>query len=493
MTPMSVAAYEQNDVSTLENAWVRAQIDRKSGWLSSLFDKRTQQEVLDGGMWVELFGEKAPGYFANSILRREEGEAAILLTGIEWSSRVGWSLECKLREDSCALYVALTLFCRDDFRELDVGLRTDVENCAPVVMIQDKTSAFSPFVKSHIRIYPFQTIRIRGSLLPTALAPNPSVGDGDAALVKSVGEMQIAFAREFSGCRIEMKLRDGGVVSATTNASPTRPVRIGDDQVSGILESLRVLNVEGEVVAEFNKPSEVNSHAQIAESWLDRGPGDGANWTDDEIEWIEGRASWTRLFQGSDHGHLLRSALSPSFAPIAYLALGFSRMKEQKWAEAATFVNESLIHNSANPIAWWAKHVCLKKLGEVDPEPLTNAHYVAPHEPLLKAEAFLQLPDSDSKLLDSYNGDPQPFLEVAEFFIQAGLYEELYLWLSEGLKRTDDPLISLMLAWLHKKAGQDVEAEMFVERARKSAKPIRPIRAGELAAAEAFAFPVPPL
>jgi hypothetical protein len=168
-------------------------------------------------------------------------------------------------------------------------------------------------------------------------------------------------------------------------------------------------------------------------------------------------------------------------------------MNEQRWADAATFANESLVHNSANPIAWWVKHVCIWKMGEDDPDALVNAHYLAPHEPLLKADAFLRNPDGGEKLLDSWGDDPQPFREVAEFLILAGLFEDLYIWLTEAMSRSDDPMLAATLAWGYRQVGKDIEAEAMISRIRETGRHVEPLRLTERHIASKLGLWNPPL
>ncbi|MGI8924913.1 MAG: hypothetical protein ACR2HJ_12965 [Fimbriimonadales bacterium] len=160
-------------------------------------------------------------------------------------------------------------------------------------------------------------------------------------------------------------------------------------------------------------------------------------------------------------GHLLAAIADGEYACPAWFALGLSAMRQRRWGLGAHDFEEALLFSGDDPLAWWLKHWCLRMADSENPDDLPNAHFLAPLEPALRADAFLQSPaelPGEGRLLATLGNDPQPFLAVAEILWLAGLTEELGRWLHEADVRAPNPMINLLLAAALLDAGKEMAA-----------------------------------
>jgi hypothetical protein len=132
-----------------------------------------------------------------------------------------------------------------------------------------------------------------------------------------------------------------------------------------------------------------------------------------------------------------------------------------------------------DPLCWWHRAVIARLVGERDddsPE-LANAHALSPLEPVLKAEAFLSMPQTHGKepsaMLKSLAHDPDAMLECVHLYIEANLFAEASRLIDEALRHGEQPLLRYMNAWmLMTHTRMEMEAASEVVNAGKS--PVQP-------------------
>jgi hypothetical protein len=486
---MAAASFEQDGTLVLENAWVRLYIDRRTAAILSLYDKRTRSEAMTTTSNLILDGEPVSGVFAATVLPTDDEGAAVLISGMRRAKTLGWSIRAALPHDSPSVSISVTLFNRGDDQELaNIHLHlneTDIQN---VFASSDPLSPVDLFQPSSISIHPYQTIRLRATINPKFKSGGRTFGSKSLIVSCHQDSMSIEALAHLPKSRIVLKLENGTVVEANADLSHERPNAIGYEKLQSIPRSIRVVDAHGATLfewADLESDPKSSEHAAL-------NPANALENMDWNLQDSFGECILPHL-NPKVRQSLPKLAIDPRRASWAYLQLAFASMTEQKWAEAATFANESLVHNSANPIAWWLKHTAVWKLGEEDPDALLNAHYLAPHEPLLKADAFLRNPDGGEKLLDPWADDPNPFREVANFLILCGLFEELYLWLTEANKRTHDTMLQAELAWAYRRVGKDIEAAAVLNRLETQSKPLEPNTMPERFIAQDLGLWVPPL
>jgi tetratricopeptide (TPR) repeat protein len=150
-------------------------------------------------------------------------------------------------------------------------------------------------------------------------------------------------------------------------------------------------------------------------------------------------------------------ALSETLAGLRGLAGG-------RFEEADRRFEQALLYNGEDHLTWWYKAMA-KRLAGNDPSDmpeLLNAHFLAPLEPALRAEAFLTQPISPNAepnpLLSPFDRVPENFVEVACLLVEAGLYGEASRWIDEAIRHSDQPMLRYLSAYCHL-VGSHLDAE----------------------------------
>lgn len=137
----------------------------------------------------------------------------------------------------------------------------------------------------------------------------------------------------------------------------------------------------------------------------------------------------------------------------AHLKLAHRALAAKNWEEADHHLEEALLFNGDDPLTWWLKAVAqrLGGLAEGDRPELLNAHFLAPLEPALRAEAFLQQnvqSSEPSPLMAPLAKNPEAVMDVACLLIEAGLVEEASRFIDEALRHRELPMLRALLAGL---------------------------------------------
>jgi tetratricopeptide (TPR) repeat protein len=157
---------------------------------------------------------------------------------------------------------------------------------------------------------------------------------------------------------------------------------------------------------------------------------------------------------GTDRAQLLNQTLHPSLRGAAWIRLAQAAAGESQWVEAAECLDRALLYNADDPLTWWLKAVVERLRGreasEESPE-LLNAHYLAPMEPALRAEAFLgqaqAMGAEPNALVAALQENPETFIEVACHLLEAGLLMEANRWLDEALRHRNLAMLHVLQAY----------------------------------------------
>lgn len=189
---------------------------------------------------------------------------------------------------------------------------------------------------------------------------------------------------------------------------------------------------------------------------------------------------------------LLRETFDPGTRYLAYTRLGIDALRERDFAKADERFEQALMYNADDPLLWWEKAL-LRRLAEPDNEnaELLNAHYLAPLEPALRAEAFLAQPldlgRDPSPLLASLEENPEEFIEVACLHIEHGQLDQASRWIDEALRHQDLAMLRILMAFCLLKGTQMVtEAAEHLAAANRVPGPPYPWREVELDAIRAL-------
>ena len=138
--------------------------------------------------------------------------------------------------------------------------------------------------------------------------------------------------------------------------------------------------------------------------------------------------------------------------PYACHMMTLEAIKYEDWQQADDSINKYLGFLAEDGLAWWLKGAIQRESGaEPEDNVLPNAHYLLPLEPLLRCEAFLQMPQAQA-------AEPNPLLSriAANPFVAAGVvcqYGDVGLWRSmarladELLRHKPNALIHYLIAY----------------------------------------------
>jgi hypothetical protein len=140
-------------------------------------------------------------------------------------------------------------------------------------------------------------------------------------------------------------------------------------------------------------------------------------------------------------------------------------IRARDWAEADRWIDAGLQRQANDQLLWWLKSLVARHAGkdEEGSPSMVNAHYLAPLEPALRAEAFLSMNPHQS-------GDPNPLtrplarhtdalLDVLNWLYDLGLDDDAARLADECLRHRDVPLARYLVAWsLLTKTRMEAEA-----------------------------------
>lgn len=173
-----------------------------------------------------------------------------------------------------------------------------------------------------------------------------------------------------------------------------------------------------------------------------------------------------------------KGSLVPGLAGPALVARSQRLASQGKWAEASLALEEALVVNGEDHLAWWAKAWATRmgKLAEERPE-LLNAHFLAPMEPSLRAESFLQqgaLQGKDpSPITKSLARNPDAGLDVVHRILEHGEAREALSLIDEILRHEEIGLLRVISSWLLlTKSRMTVEAAQHIQ--KLDSRPLAP-------------------
>lgn len=145
----------------------------------------------------------------------------------------------------------------------------------------------------------------------------------------------------------------------------------------------------------------------------------------------------------------------PGLEPLGYYRLALQSIADQNPAAADTALENLTGFLAEDPFTWWLKAAIRRELGgdpeEEDLPDLPNAHYLAPLEPLLKAEAFLNTPQAagpePNPLLTSIAAHPEQAAGVVAAYLDCLLPQSMARLADELLRHRENPLVRYLYAF----------------------------------------------
>lgn len=171
---------------------------------------------------------------------------------------------------------------------------------------------------------------------------------------------------------------------------------------------------------------------------------------------------------------LRRLTFSPTYRALAHLELGHRDLAGGGYAEADERLETALLYNGDDPLNWWTKAMARRLAGaEEDGPERANAHWLAPLEPALRAEAFLSQPTGQGRepnpLVAPLADHPEALIEVACLLLEIGVRAEASRWIDEALRHRETAMLRYLAAWsLLGGSRMEAEAATFVAAAGRA-------------------------
>jgi hypothetical protein len=141
---------------------------------------------------------------------------------------------------------------------------------------------------------------------------------------------------------------------------------------------------------------------------------------------------------------------------------------------AENHLEQALLYNAEDHLSWWARAMATRVREGPGGErtELRNAHFLAPLEPALRAEAFLaqdqEMGKEPSPLLTPLEQNPEAFVEVAALLADLGLNDQATRWIDEALRHVDLAMLRYLQGFCYLRASRmHVEAAECVAAASR--------------------------
>lgn len=438
----------------IENAFFRLSASAERGRITSIIDKRSDSECLTnrGLAFWPVEESESPAMVTS---RQDEDAAALILSSTDWERRLTWHAWVTVVPNVASVAVKLVVFNRG-WSPVDCSPHICAWPTGPMAVVPIRHAAERFDVDDAVGVvgttYGLREWQLgpqESAVTEARLLWHPSLdridfSSADAFARLDKGTLKISSA-ETRKQQLLLVGSEGRTFETRIDLSPTELIEMPLASLPGDLSIFQLRDEGGRIILS-SKPD------KTAETIL-------------EVQEIP---SLDNVLL--DEAALKSAARIPSVSAAATFALGLLALREQRWEDAVDFFEDAAILRGDNPLVWWAKNWCLRYLDQQNEHDLANAHFLAPLDPALRADAYLNAPE-DSKpdpLLDAWGDDPQPYLEVADLLASAGLAEPRARWLEEARRRAPCSLIELLLAAAHLEHGREMAAAEHVSFAAKA-------------------------
>ncbi len=483
----------------LENESLRVTIlPGLGGRILSIFDKRTGTEILrpaaltpreggrrgvrvSAGVQVLLDGDDRPNDLGPVDLQIEEPPEAVWLAESAGGTGLSFHLRVELPPERAELILearvlnrtrrplpyngALALDLGEAVFDGEVGYVADRRTGLRVRSDELEHATYetlSPPGERGRGEGPFRLIRSRfsevGTLGPrqvdvwratltpfSGLDGLPAVSDDVAAHFDSK-RVQVQVVEALPGARVLLGLADGQTLEAPADLDPMQIMEIPLEGLSADPVAL--------AVQDAGRADRLRTGVVVGGGLPTGGPAPEAL-PDPDVS-------------AMDATELRRLTFSPAYRALAHLELGHRDLAGGGYAQADERLEAALLYNADDPLNWWTKAMARRLGGSEDEGPeLPNAHYLAPLEPALRAEAFLAQSSSQGRepnpLVAPLADRPEALVEVACLLLEIGVRAEASRWIDEALRHRDVAMLRYLAAWsLLGGSRMEAEAANFV-------------------------------
>ncbi len=428
----------------IDNSFLHITASADRGRITSIIDKRNDEECLGSkGMAFWPAEESERPTLVSS--RLDDDAATLILSSTDWERRLTWHAWVTIVPNVASIAVKLVVFNRG-WSPVDCSPHVCAWPIGPMAVVPIRHAAESLVVDEAVGVVGTMYGQLTWQLGPQESAVtearllwHPALDRIDFASADAIarlgeGTLTIASA-ETRRQQLLLVGSEGRTFETRIDISPTVPTEMPLGSLPAGLDIFQLRDEGGRIILS-------NTPSRGLEALLEAPP-----------------------IPSLDHLLLDEEALKsagriPSVSAAATFALGLLAMRGQRWEDAVEIFEDAAILRGDNPSVWWAKNWCLRYLDLQNEHDLANAHFLAPLDPALRADAYLNAPE-DAKpdpLLDAWGDDPQPYLEMADLLGSAGLAEPRARWLEEARRRAPCSLIEVLLAAAHLEHGREMAA-----------------------------------
>lgn len=293
-----------------------------------------------------------------------------------------------------------------------------------------------------------ETLRL--SIVPVSGLGRPRQVTPVAALGMSDTELVIQPRRRVPGVKLVLQTQEGKTLEAPAELAPDTILKYTFEELGGNPNAFVILDADRAEVFRFPAEPPAPSTLPNPIGYPEPPPSDLTQWEREPAYryWVANLKT-RAAFRASD------------------------------FAGAYGHAENALLYNGDDPLAWIEKAIAARHLGEVDdnaPE-LPNAHYLAPLEPLLRAEGFLAQTGLDGRtFLAPLAEQPGELVEVACTYVELGLFEDAARFIDAALTVTDVPMLRFLYAYVCLVTGKMKADAASAVSAVKRAEPPYPWR-----------------
>lgn len=527
LRPLGQSELRTFRVYLLENPYLRVTVvPALGGRILSLFDKRTGVEILrrhatlalreEGrrgvilpeGIQLRLDGEDRLNALGNVASVAEEGEdadaeGAIWLAETSMANGLGFHLRLSLPPDRAELRIEARILNRT-FHAIpydgeiavylgegawqgnafyspsrDAGVAVFGDRLFDGVRVENGTLRFARFGENR-ELGPRQVDVWNVSLVPLSGLGGVSAASSAAAAHFGADALKIQASRELHGQKLVLLTEQGQTLEAPADLYPEHALEIAYASLPSRPVSLVLLGPDREEVLRADRAS-------------------AASETPPSLP--RPTFHWNALPESPTRADLSRLTFEVPYRHLAHTQLAILSLREDDLTEADASFESALAYNADDPLLWWGKALAARMAGrEGEATELLNAHFLAPLEPALRAEAFLTQPLAMGKeanpLLAPLADTPEDFIEVACLLIEHGRLDQASRWIDEALRHRDLAMLRLLMAdCLLRGTRMVAEAADHLAAATRIPAPPYPWRATEREALERLhtRFPEHPL
>jgi hypothetical protein len=460
----------------IENPLLRVTfLPELGGRMISLFDKRTGLECLPGhqelkssnggprGLWIpqgvqwqigETIRRGSMAEVDVQIVENEEDTAKLVIFELVSGLELSWHLWVNLPSDRAEIQFELRALNRS-LREIPYQSGISVPFGVGAVSTSEGallayaeeagiTVHFAPgsvdagfgdaeaswLIRKPPKglLAPRQTDHWRFSVTPVSGLASPQAVSKSGAMEVSAASVRVQSTVRMAGSTLFLHIADGSTMEAKVDLQPEQIRHVELPEETGMPKQVLLRGRGGEDLLHW--PTRGQLPKELINAREKGGPG---------LDLLSEPV-------------LERLLLDVGRRPAASLAMAHLSIQRNDKESADDSLEDALLFNGDDPLAWWLKASISRDRSSGDEAlELPNAHFLAPMEPLLRAEAFLSQPldpsFEPSALVRSIAGNPEYLVECACRLLEAGLRQDAARWIQESLRHRDLTMLRLLSAW----------------------------------------------